>query len=254
MTRSLFILLLLTLVICSAAYAAPITDASNPHNLSSGSAAGSVRAQLPSAGGTDQICVFCHTPHSAAPESPLWNRPDPTGPNGDGTFPVYAQPLGIKTDPALTGYNSANLNYPSGASRMCLSCHDGVTSVGVLLGNQTIAMEGGLTNLTTGVINLATSHPISFNYNQDVVDYIDPADLNYQLPVGAIAIDTPLDGAGQMQCTTCHDPHEDTKGLATYGNLPFWRHQAGLLLSYSEVCDACHKTNPSSSSPPHALP
>jgi hypothetical protein len=171
-----------------------------------------------------------------------------------GTFPVYAQSLGIKNSAVLTGYDASNPDYPSGASRMCLSCHDGVTSIGVLL-DEAIVMDGGDT-ITTGdltidaVINLATSHPISFLYNQDVVNAIDPPNVEYQVPL----VDyTPLDGSSRMQCTTCHDPHEDTRSLASYGNLPFWRHQ-GNANSYDDVCDACHKAAPSSSNPPHSLP
>ncbi len=229
MKLNLIIISFLLLIVSSLSYAVPITDPANPHNMSSLSVAGSVRALPPSSGGTDQICVFCHTPHAAAPESPLWNRPDPSL---MGSFPVYGQDLVIKDNPVES--NDGNSEYPSGASRMCLSCHDGATSVGVLLGNQTILMEGGVTSLSAG-INLATSHPISFNYDSNVLALLNPAD--YQLPDGTV--DTPLDAAGQMQCTTCHDPHEDTKSLGSYGNLPFWRHQ-GDAASYDDVCNACH--------------
>ena len=90
----------------------------------------------------------------------------------------------------------------------------------------------------------------SFNYNNDVVTTVlNPTD--YQLPTGAI--DVPLDGSEQMQCTTCHDPHEDTRGDATYGLLPFWRHQ-GNAASYDAVCNDCHRTPPNSGSPLHTLP
>lgn len=238
MKQAFLITLILILTLFSTSYAAnPISDPNNPHNMSSGSAPGTVRALPPSSGGTDQICIFCHTPHSAEPKTALWNRPDP---NMMGTFPVYAQPLKIKTDTTLTGYDATSSAYPSGSSRMCLSCHDGATSVGILLGNQTITMEGGLTTLPTGV-DLATSHPISFNYNNDVVALIDPTLLTYQLPPDGDGIDTPLDGAGQMQCTTCHDPHSDTRAFTGTENLPFWRNTVvkGTSL-YDDVCNSCH--------------
>lgn len=278
MLRKILISLFIALWVCSITHAAEIyftpgqlPDPNNPHNMSSTSNAGANtvtvgavnfvrelhKAESPSAGGTDQICIFCHTPHSAAAKTPLWGRPDPDGPNGDGTFPVYAQSLGIKNSAILTGYTTSNPEYPSGASRMCLSCHDGVTSIGVLLGGETIVMAGGNT-ITSGdltvnaVIDLTTSHPISFLYNQDVVDAIDVSNTEYQVPNVAI-VNTPLDGEGKMQCTTCHDPHYDTRPLGTYGNLPFWRHQNGAS-SYGDVCNACHKTPPSSSSLPHTLP
>ncbi len=116
-------------------------------------------------------------------------------------------------------------------------------------------MEGGSETITnvSAVIDLATSHPISFNYNNDVLaNVLNPAKPGaYQLPDGSI--DTPLDGSGQMQCTTCHDPHEDTRGV--YG-LPFWRHRGTVTDSYyDDVCNACH-TAPTIASPPpiHNIP
>ncbi len=242
MTRNFFIVLFSTLALFSVSYALPISDSSNPHNMSSGSAPGSVKAVTAALGGTDQICIFCHTPHSAAAKSPLWSRPDP---DGMGSFPVYATTLGINQDAgaiALSGYDAGNSDYPSGASRMCLSCHDGATSIGVLLNDQ-IIMESGSETITSpaAIIDLATSHPISFNYNQLVVNYIDPANTSYQLPPSADGIDTPLDGYGQMQCTTCHDPHEDTRGSTGAEALPFWRNTVIVGTSlYEDVCDSCH--------------
>lgn len=218
--------------------------------MSSGSTPGSVRALPESLGGTDQICIFCHTPHSAAPKTPLWSRPDP---DTMGSFPVYALPLGIKTDTVLTGYDATSSEYPSGASRMCLSCHDGATSIGILLGNGTITMEAGSDVITnpSAVINLATSHPISFNYNSDVVTLIDPVGTSYQLPPDGDNIDTPLDSSGRMQCTTCHDPHENTRAETGAENLPFWRNTVIVGTSlYEDVCDSCH-IDATPVTPPH---
>lgn len=265
-----FIVLLLVLTLPTASYAVPVSELSNPHNMANDPANPGPKAASTALGGTDQVCIFCHTPHSATPESPLWSRPAPIGPNGDGTFPIYTLALGIKNDPVLTGYNSA-MNYPSGASRMCLSCHDGVTSLGFLVGRAPIVMDGsdvlvndGILGNIQGVIDLTTSHPISFNYNQEVITQLLNAD-EFRLPDGTV--DTPLDGPrpydgttsaqrGQMQCTTCHDPHEDTKALASYGNLPFWRHQ-GDATSYVDVCNACHWNNtvdPGVPAPPTGTP
>jgi hypothetical protein len=63
---------------------------------------------------TDEICVFCHTPHGAdtnAP-APLWNRKLPTT-----TYKTYNQ-LGTSTlDGEVLAVGSVSL--------ACLSCHDG---------------------------------------------------------------------------------------------------------------------------------
>lgn len=231
--------------------AAPLTDPNNRHNLSSDATHGGIQAQPELTGGTDQICIFCHTPHSATPASTLWSRPDPD----TAVFPLYAQPLAIKGDlgaPAgaqdRSQYkNDGSVTYPNGASRLCLSCHDGVTAVNILQDNTTIAMVGGQNLITgTAVIDLSTSHPISFVYDNAVLtDVLSARGAGtYQLPPGGDNVDTPLDGNDRMQCTTCHDPHDDSS-LDDPTLPPFWRHtvlqDSGTFADqYEEVCGQCH--------------
>src|SRR5678815_582510 len=101
-----------------------------------------------------QVCIFCHTPHNAAPIQPLWNRSLPLS--------------------AYTVYSSTSLQakpgQPTGSSKLCLSCHDGTIALGsVLSREQPIAMAGGVTTLPPGATNLGTDlsddHPISFRYD-----------------------------------------------------------------------------------------
>ena len=109
MKRNLIILLILTLTTFSVSYAVPIADPANPHNMSNDPTNPGPKAAPTAAGGTDEICIFCHTPHSAAPQTPLWSRPDP---DTMGSFPVYAQALGINQNAAaiaLTDYDASNL-------------------------------------------------------------------------------------------------------------------------------------------------
>lgn len=250
--------------------AVPLTDAGNKHNMSSAATHGGPKALPVGSGGTDQICIFCHTPHSAAPDSTLWSRPEP----GTASFPLYAQPLAIKgnvsgkedaTAPARSKYTNTDpsVTYPNGASRMCLSCHDGATAVGILRDNTTIAMVGGLTTLSNpgvntanAVIDLSTSHPISFVYDNAVLTDVLAARGagTYKLPSTADAVDTPLDRQNRMQCTTCHDPHDDTQ-LDNATLPPFWRQDSMVFLNpYDDVCNACHATPPLGSPPLHGLP
>lgn len=211
----------------------------NKHNLSSTADDAHPHA---AAGETTEICKFCHTPHGASPQSTLWNRPDPTGPGGG--FPLYSGALVIKGDDPLVPNATDNSQYgvgeyPNGASKLCLSCHDGYTSMGVLLDGSSIAMRSGQDLLSGAMqIDLAASHPISFVYDSAVFgdleasaktgEYADPSTLPAYVP---------LDGQERMQCTTCHDPHEDTNldGLG----YPFWRHDTGAT-PYDDVCNACH--------------
>ncbi len=66
---------------------------------------------------TSEVCVFCHTPHSADNTiAPLWNR------TNSATYTTYG------TTASGTVVSSVN-----GATLACLSCHDGVTQFDVLI-------------------------------------------------------------------------------------------------------------------------
>lgn len=232
----------LALMLAASSYAINLDDPDNKHNLSNLSN-NTIKAQPVGTGGTDQICIFCHTPHSATADSPLWSRPDPS----QGTFPLYNTALVIAgtlgSDPTgqvtRSQYDNADpAAYPNGASRLCLSCHDGVTAIGLLRDNTTINMLGGstLNDFSSGaVIDLSTSHPISFVYDSNVLGDLTAfyGASKYSLPSASY---TPLDGHSRMQCTTCHDPHNDTFSAIS---LPFWRRDTGGN-EYLDVCNSCH--------------
>jgi hypothetical protein len=239
-----------------------LTDPSNRHNLSSNATGGRIKADLPAAGGTDEICVFCHTPHGASAQSVLWNRKDPAN---MGSFALYGGPIGtpggelvIKGDypgspaDALT-HSQYGVDYPNGSSRMCLSCHDGNTAqIGEVLnppnvsGGSVIEMLAGTFDPNASINDLSVVHPISFIYDSQVVADIE--DINakgtgtYKLPSVSYVR---LDDQERMQCTTCHDPHDDNKGNTSIG-LPFWRHTTAVDASaaYDDVCNACHESAP----------
>lgn len=212
---------------------------SNPHNLSSLS--GNTKKALTET----QICIFCHTPHGARPQTTLWSRPNP---DLMGSFPTFTEPGSVQDPSGILGINNGAIvgttlygnntspnEYPNGASKLCLSCHDGVTAMGILANGDEIDMAGTGTALG---INLAVSHPISFVYNSTVQTYLNTLGKTdvYKWPTTAY-----LDGASRVQCTICHQPHQDTK-TATY-ILPFWR-GAGTndVTEYNAICNACHTT------------
>ncbi|HEY5672271.1 MAG TPA: hypothetical protein VIR78_01075 [Malonomonas sp.] len=208
---------------------------SHPHNLSSGSS-GSIHAPL---GGEDELCKFCHTPHGGTAAGPLWNRIDPIGPNADGTFPLYTGAAALKAIPAAQ-YTAAIATdaslYPNGATRLCLSCHDGVTAVGEVISGGTLA---NLTMSAFGTIDLSTSHPVSFTYTEAVRALL-PGSYSRPAPGSIVK----LDGAERMQCTTCHDPHNDTNTGGAY-TLPMWRLYTGTEADdYNNTCLTCHNVVP----------
>lgn len=179
-----------------------------PHNLSAGGA-GTVRASS-----EEQVCIFCHTSHNASLIQPLWNR----------YLPVTA--YSVYSSNAL----DANPGQPTGASKMCLSCHDGTIALGsVLSRDQVIQMAGGITTLPPGSTNIGTDladdHPISFAFDSLLVSrdphLVDPSLLPPEIL---------LDANRELQCTTCHDAHDNSFGSFLVAN------NTG-----SELCRACHQ-------------
>jgi predicted CXXCH cytochrome family protein len=174
------------------------------HNLTA-SGPGPVRA-TEAAG----LCAFCHTPHDAKPTRALWNRDLSTT-----TYRLYQ-----------SSTLEARLNQPTGSSRLCLSCHDGTLALGVVRHapkGARFAM-GPLTGTAVLGTDLSHDHPISFVYDAALAgrrgQLADPAVLPRQVR---------LDETGQVQCTTCHDAHEDR-------NPKFLR----VNNQFGALCVTCH--------------
>jgi predicted CXXCH cytochrome family protein len=194
-------------ILCSGAIAeAQESVVQTVHNLSAGGP-GRVRAQS-----EGQVCVFCHAPHHASGMPPLWNREMP--------FSNY------------TIYRSSTLDakpgQPTGASKLCLSCHDGTIALGSVLSRaERIRMVGG-TFMPAGLTNLGTDlsddHPVSFAYTSGLAG----ADRQLAAPTG-LPERVALDAAGELQCTSCHDPHDNSNGMFLV-----MRNEFGAL------CTACH--------------
>jgi predicted CXXCH cytochrome family protein len=193
---------------------AGISIALSPHNLSV-SGPGTVRAA-----GESQICIFCHTPHNATPVQPLWNRAMPVT-----SYKVYSS-NSLKAQPGQ----------PTGSSKLCLSCHDGTIALGsVNSRQQPIMMAAGITTLPPKASNLGTDlsddHPISFVYNAALVTKNPKLKDPGLLPSAAR-----LDSNKELQCTTCHDAHNNQ-----YGNFLVMSNQK------SELCNTCHAVAPEGS-------
>ena len=174
------------------------------HNLSA-TGPGGVRS------GTTEICGFCHTPHRAATTRALWSRDLPPV-----TYTLYASST-LEATPAQ----------PTGASRLCLSCHDGTTALGLLRtssGRRRLPL-GPVTGRANLGTDLSDDHPISFEYTTALAraqgQLADPVSLTSLVP---------LDTTRQLQCTACHDPHEN-------------RFRAFLRVDDrgGALCTACHQ-------------
>lgn len=187
-------LTLLVLTLASAGYGEAIAAPGkgiigSAHNLSA-SGPGNVKASSES-----QICIFCHVGHNSSPAAPLWNRHNP----GGGYIPYSSSTI------------AANPGDPTGDSILCLSCHDGTIALGKLVSRKSNVDIRGGPNMPPGRLNLtkdlSDDHPISFDYSSS--QRAKPSELvSAPFLNGAVR----LDGSGQLQCTSCHNAHDDQFG------------------------------------------
>lgn len=216
-----------------AAWAQPSSVVFSKHNLSA-SGPGSVRAAS-----EDQVCIFCHAPHNATPVQPLWNRAMSTS-----SYLVYAS----RALDAVPGQ-------PTGTSKMCLSCHDGTIALGAVNSQPTpITMVGGVARMPPGHSNIGTDlrddHPISFRFDTA----LSSRDLKLRNPNGLPAA-LKLDANSELQCTTCHDAHNDSRGkFLTMENAASQMcvscHNVGTTaVPDHRNCNACHQPHTAPSGP-----
>ncbi len=185
--KALYGLLIPALLGSSTASMAGLRDTA--HNLSAGGAGAFTQTQVTA------LCVFCHTPHNANPAGALWNRDIPGY-----TYELYDSPTSKLAE-------LGRRQQPTGSSRLCLSCHDGTVALGNLRVPPTsgaITTLGPLTGKASLGLDLSDDHPVSFVYDRELAlrqgSLVDP---------NALPHDVPLDREDQLQCTTCHDPHDD---------------------------------------------
>jgi hypothetical protein len=156
----------------------------------------------------DYGCSSCHVPHNADADTsvPLWNP--------------------AQTITTLTGnYSSPTLDATvgavDGASKLCLSCHDGTHS----------KIEG----THTQIMSLEGTHPVSFVYDQALAtadgELVDPTTLAPDI----------LDLNGKMQCTSCHDVHS-TAAASPNLRWPYANSfgAGGTVLNNAAFCRNCH--------------
>ena len=157
------------------------------------------------------VCIFCHTPHNAKPTRALWNRELPGI-----TYKLYE-----------SSTLKAQVAQPTGSSRLCLSCHDGILALSELRVQDSsvrLATLGRLAGSTSLGVDLSNDHPVSFLYNSALAlrtgDLVDPVALPSTAPLES----------GEMQCSSCHDPHEDRRAN-------FLR----IDSEFAKSCTVCHR-------------
>jgi len=235
----------LFLVLAAQEFAVSGSIVGSQHDLSSGWAGG----------GSDEICVFCHTPHNANPDvdndgaadidhatrpsAPLWNRRISTVAH----YQVYASAtLNMTCD-----------NTPSPLSLVCLSCHDVATSFTGVDGAVDASDGNNDTHILVNEPNrgdtngncatrchpsggdeppkwfqigpdLSNDHPVSMTYPTASQDpgFFPPDDE--QTGWNDVKL-----FRGRVECPSCHNPHDPD-------NVPFLRKS----MVGSGLCFRCH--------------
>ena len=179
-----------------------------------------------------QVCVYCHGPHNAAQEVPLWNRPTPSA--------SYRMPeqrdFDMNIDPQ-----------PTGNALLCLSCHDGTIGLDEVVEPPNEYLGPGPAGTTIdecedchrngdnpdfeGVwfdTDLRDQHPFSITY--------DPSQDNSFKTIAEVEAAGLVFYGGKVQCLTCHEPHSAENGQ--FLRIP--------NVSRS-LCFSCHKNGPGES-------
>lgn len=180
--------------------------ANTVHNLSV-SGPGQIKSQT-----EDRICIYCHIPHSATADTPLWNRNA-----GGGHIPYQSSTL--DASPGVLTYSTVH----------CLSCHDGTIALGnmAVTRTNTAGTTDNLNNTTlTGRASLGTNlsddHPVSITYDSTLATVRDTS------LVHPASVDLPLQ-SGELHCTSCHDSHDNS--------IPPFLHKS---TTNGELCLTCH--------------
>lgn len=158
----------------------------------------------------NQVCLPCHTPHNAllsGDDNVLWNHAETSQ-----TFVMYKSTAG----------------QPEGPSKMCLSCHDGVTAIDNYGGT------GGTGIVITGAAALGTDlsndHPIGIAYPTALpAEYRDPNTFAPGIGGGPGVKLATINGLQRVECSSCHNVHNN--GLGTFLRVP---------LQESYLCLQCH--------------
>jgi predicted CXXCH cytochrome family protein len=186
-------------------------DVIGTHDLGPGS-------KSPITGARPDFCMYCHEPHSGVGgRTPLWNQK------------LTVQSYSLYTSD--TEKNRGTQPVMGADSNLCLSCHDGTVAPGTTAAYGQITMFGSMYNYDVFGTNLQPSHPLAFALplkdNVDLIASLAAKGMTGD-PKGAIRLVN-----GNVECTTCHNPHVQAKDLLSQNFLV-------RDSSNGQMCLACH--------------
>ncbi len=158
----------------------------------------------------NQVCLPCHTPHNAAVSGEagvLWNHAETAE-----TFVMFSSTAG----------------QPEGPSKLCLSCHDGVTALDNYggTGGTGIVMSGEAALGT----DLSNDHPIGIEYpTARPAEFNDPSTFAPGIGGGPGVSLVTINSVQRVECVSCHNVHNN--GLGSFLRAP---------KQESYICLQCH--------------
>lgn len=249
----------------SAAFAAPGAGDNSPgsgiyrsvHDLTNGPNGAGAPLSVPGfvTDSQQRLCAYCHTPHHAikvgdaaangADFLPLWSH---------AVSNVTYTPYASATFTPLGGVSMA-ADPLTGPSRLCMSCHDGLTAVdnyyGLTNGHVMLPNPGSFTGNPVVSADGNTNHPLGFAMTDVIPGYAgatnpDTASIlaltatsKYKtgLTDNVNIVDRLYQGA-VMTCSSCHDVHN------TLNKVSYQTGAANFLLLGSQknsgICLSCH--------------
>jgi predicted CXXCH cytochrome family protein len=207
------------LVATAAALQGQQQDVLGIHNLDPGTPGPVSGPPLPA-------CQFCHAPHSSISSlgtglsSGLWSQKLSTETN----YTLYTSPTLVNQvlEPTL-----------GSASNLCLSCHDGTVAPGQNVPWGPLQMSGAMNSQDLFVGTLQGTHPFNFKLPLNCTD-----DLLSSLCSGTTGNPAVQLLNGNVQCTSCHDPHVQSID-------PVAQNFLVMNNADSALCLACHVSQPS---------
>lgn len=193
-------------------------------------------AELPGVGGwnaREELCRVCHVPHDHdratryGDVGVLWNHA-----LSSATYTMYTSAtIDGTTEPQPTGY-----------SKMCLGCHDGTVAIDSFdkyAGGSFFIDDYNPNFLVPGSNfsgDLGHTHPISIVYDPSLDPNLHP---KTNAMGGSGTIEDVLENGELVQCTTCHDVH-DQPGESMPGTNLLRVTQHGGSGAPSGLCLTCH--------------